>query len=310
MTSKHSLTASIAFPAPLKIGLCFPDHLSEAEKICAGVSKWLEQYAVRTWTLPLPQSFSDALREKVSTLIEETDLLICVGGDGTVLKAFELVSSRDIPVLGIRLGRLGFLAEVIESEIEQTLREIMENRSVVFERNLVDGLVVGHDTSFSALNDIVIGRDSIGSTISILAEIDETLVAEYRADAVIIATATGSTGYSLSAGGPVLHPSEHSIVMTPVAPHLTRSNSLIVPPQSEIRLTLVRGNETGALLSFDGIRQRHLNNGDSILVKSSARVAKFVTTNGEHDFYSKVAKRLGWLRADYVSAYDNPDDSN
>ena len=310
MTSKNSLTAASAFPAPSKIGLCFPEHFSEAEEICVGVNKWLGQYAASTWTLPLPQSFSETFREKLSSSIEETDLLICVGGDGTVLKAFELVSSRNIPVLGIRLGRLGFLAEVVESEIQQTLREVMENRSLLFERNLIDGLMVGHGVSFSALNDIVIGRDSIGSTISILAEIDGTLVAEYRADAVIIATATGSTGYSLSAGGPVLHPSERSIVMTPVAPHLTRSNSLIVPPQSEIKLTLVRGNESGALLSFDGIRQHHLNNGDSIMVKSSDRAAKFVTTNGGHDFYSKVAKRLGWLRADYVSAHDNPNEPN
>ncbi|HIE84730.1 MAG TPA: NAD(+)/NADH kinase [Dehalococcoidia bacterium] len=310
MTLKNSLTAATAFPAPRKIGLCFPEHFSEAEEICTGVNNWLGQYAVSAWTLPLPQSFSETFREKLSSSIEETDLLICVGGDGTVLKAFELVSSRNIPVLGIRLGRLGFLAEVIESEIQQTLREVMENRSLLFERNLIDGLVVGHGASFSALNDIVIGRDSIGSTISILAEIDGTLVAEYRADAVIIATATGSTGYSLSAGGPVLHPSERSILMTPVAPHLTRSNSLIVLPQSEIKLTLVRGNESGALLSFDGIRQHHLNNGDSIMVKSSDRVAKFVTTNGGHDFYSKVAKRLGWLRADYVSVHDNPNEPN
>ena len=310
MTLKHSLTAATAFPAPSKIGLCFPDHLSEANEICVGVGRWLEQYAVDTWTLPLPTTLSDTFREGLSGSIDGTDLLICIGGDGTVLKAFELVSSLKIPVLGIRLGRLGFLAEVVESEIQQTLREVMEDRSLLFERNLIDGFLESYGTFFSALNDIVIGRDAIGSTISILAEIDGTLVAEYRADAVIIATATGSTGYSLSAGGPVLHPSERSILMTPVAPHLTRSNSLIVPPQSEIQLTLVRGNESGALLSFDGIRQHHLNDGDSIVVKSSDQVAKFVTTNGGHDFYSKVAKRLGWLRSDYVSSYDNLNDSN
>lgn len=310
MTLENSLTAATAFPAPSKIGLCFPDHLSEANEICAGVGKWLEQYAVETWTLPLPQSLSQVFREGMSESIHGTDLLICIGGDGTVLKAFELVSKHKIPVLGIRLGRLGFLAEVVESEIQQTLREVMEDRALLFERNLIDGFLGNYGTPFPALNDIVIGRDAIGSTISVLAEIDGTLVAEYRADAVIIATATGSTGYSLSAGGPVLHPSERSILMTPVAPHLTRSNSLIVPPRSKIQLTLLRGNESGALLSFDGIRQQHLNNGDSIMVKSSDQAARFVTTSGGHDFYSKVAKRLGWLRSDHVPAYDNQSDSD
>jgi NAD+ kinase len=130
------------------------------------------------------------------------------------------------------------------------------------------------------------------------------LVAEYRGDAVIVATATGSTGYALSAGGPILHPTSSELVLVPVAPHLTRANALVLPVGVRIRLYVARGES--AMLTVDGRHERPVETGALVEVSRSTRTVRFVRLGGENQFYANLAQRLGWLRLDHGVADGEP----
>ena len=131
-----------------------------------------------------------------------------------------------------------------------------------------------------------------------VASVDGVTLSEYRADALVISTATGSTGYALSVGGPILHPESEEMILVPVAPHLTRANALVLPSSTKLRLTVQRSFE--AVISVDGVHQCTVESGEVVEITRSPRTASFVRLGGEHEFYNSLAQRLGWLRADHV----------
>ena len=295
------------FRPPNAVVICYPVNMPDAASTSENLVSITRSLGLSASQVSLPQELDSQLRAAFQEEIAGTDLLICVGGDGTVLKVAQLALESNIPILGIRLGRLGFLTDVIEQEIRSAITEVVEGNSSLFQRALISATLSDQPETQYALNDVVLGRDSIGGTISILAEINDTLIAEYRADGVIVATATGSTGYSLSAGGPILNPFERSMLVTPVAPHLTGSNSIVLSDHDSVVLTVARGMDSGALVSFDGMFQTHLPNDSSVTVQISEETVKFVVPESSPDFYTKVAERLGWLRPDYVRHEQNQD---
>jgi len=228
---------------------------------------------------------------------KNSDLLVCVGGDGTVLHASAYAAEHGIPVFGVRMGRLGFLTETVEEDAVRDFARVLEGDARLEERALVQA-ALGDGTVLHALNDVVIGRATLGRTVSIHAHIDGVMLAEYRADALVIATATGSTGYSLSVGGPILHPTSDEIILVPVAPHLTRANAIVLPSHAELRLSVERGYE--AMMSVDGIYHRSIDSGAVVNITRSPRTASFVRLGSENEFYVNLARRLGWLRLDHV----------
>ena len=233
-----------------------------------------------------------------------TDLLISIGGDGTVLRAARLVVPHEVLLLGINLGRLGFLTELRDGEATlRRLPDILSGNWQVEERAMLhvqvlakrDGeVLMGAQPYLHALNDIVVGRNTLGHSILLSAFVNGGLLADYRADGVIVASATGSTAYSQSIGGPILHPEAKELVLIPLAPHLGQTNPLVLPASSVIDLAL--DSDQGAALSLDGEGSIPLGPGQVVRVTVSPHVARFLRLSDSPGFYERVAVRLRWRR--------------
>lgn len=187
-------------------------------------------------------------------LSKRYDLLISIGGDGTMLRAATYVRDKNIPILGINAGRLGFLATVQQESIENLLPLIFENKFKISPRTLLtleyDGMENSEDELNFALNEITVSRKDTTSMITVEVKMDGDYLNSYWADGLIVSTPTGSTGYSLSCGGPVLIPEVNSLVITPIAPHNLNARPLVIPDETHLELK-VSGREPQHLISLD-----------------------------------------------------------
>ncbi|GGI56597.1 NAD kinase [Winogradskyella haliclonae] len=223
------------------------------------------------------------------------DLLISIGGDGTILRAITYVRDLDIPIVGINTGRLGFLATVQTNEIEDALSDIFENKYKISERSLLsvdvspeNNLVT--ETNF-ALNEVTISRKNTTSMITVETHLNEEYLTSYWADGLILSTPTGSTGYSLSCGGPVISPSAQSFVLTPIAPHNLNARPLVIPDHTSVRLK-VNGRENQFLLSLDS-RIITLPNTASVKIEKAPFHIKMVELLNE-SFIDTLRKKMLW----------------
>jgi NAD+ kinase len=228
---------------------------------------------------------------RASQLIPGTDLLVCVGGDGTLLWAARSVVPHRVPIVGINMGRVGFLAEIPPEEAMGHLDRLLDGEGRMEERALLEALAPD-GALYHGLNDVVVGRARLGRPVYVQVALDGEPVALYRADAVVVATATGSTAYSLSAGGPILHPEARELVLTPVSPHLASGRSLVLHPDSVLSLT-VRG-ENQAFLSVDGQEDVPLPPGNTVTVRRSHHVACLLRLSPPQRDFLFLASRLGW----------------
>ena len=166
-----------------------------------------------------------------------TDLILSIGGDGTILRAAQIALLGNIPIVGVNLGNLGFMTEMGPDEIKDKIDAIIAGQGLIDERSMLEvTLGAGSKQVFHVLNDVVMARGNVVRTVSIEVYINEELFTCYNSDGVILSTATGSTGYSLAAGGPVLHPLSAEIILTPIMPHLNKSFSTVLPADSNVRL--------------------------------------------------------------------------
>lgn len=229
-----------------------------------------------------------------------SDLLICVGGDGTMLWAARTVCPHEVPILGVNMGRLGFLAELNPAEALDKLPLVLAGAGRIEKRSMLR-VELASGPVYHALNDAIVGRSSVGRPVYIEASIDGERLAYYRADAVIVATATGSTAYSFSAGGPILYPESQEMVLTPVAPHLITARSLVLAPDAVIELRVATDHT--AVLSADGQEDHPLLSGDTVTVTRSPYLARFLRLAEPAHHYSQLAERLGWLRVVDLSSH-------
>jgi NAD+ kinase len=274
-----------------KIGVTYHPK-SEAARQCAeDVYARATQKAGEAW---LASAWDDGARDEH---VPGTDLLICCGGDGTVLRAARAVIPHPVTLLGVNLGRIGFLTEIAPPVLFEKLDEIIAGAGRIETRAMIETETVrsGEESSdhFHALNDVVVGRAAIGRTVQFTVQTDSTLVGNYRADGVIISTATGSTAYSLSVGGPILHPESREIIVTPVAPHLAPANSVVLPAGSRVEIAIAAGQH--AIVSVDGQPDMNLGGGDVVRVQTSPHTARFLRLGEPGDFYVRVGRRLNWL---------------
>ena len=232
--------------------------------------------------------------------LQGTELLICLGGDGTVLWAARSVISHPAPILGVNMGRLGFLAELRPQELLERLPDVLRGEGRIEERTMLQAQVPAWGLTYHALNDVVLGRVSAGRPVYIDVSVEGQRLALYRADAIIVATATGSTAYSLSAGGPILHPQSRELVLTPVAAHLAAARALVLPAEAVVELVV--SAESPAMVSVDGQVDRTLGKGESVSVCRSPHVARFLRLSQPAEYYAKLAERLDWPRV--ISASD------
>ncbi len=226
-----------------------------------------------------------------------TDLLVCVGGDGTVLRAARAVVPHPIPILGVDMGRVAFLTEFTPDELRKNLHQVLTGHFRIEERAMIDVRLTGFSIPDApglahALNDVIVGRSSVGRPVMVDVEVDGALVGGFRADAVVVATATGSTGYSLSGGGPILHPSARNLVVTPVAAHLAVSGPLVLPENATVRLSLV--SDGNASLSVDGQGDYCMTPECVVEVGRSSHVARLLRF-WPRPFYAHLGDRLSWF---------------
>lgn len=278
------------------VAVAYHPAVAGAEAVAHGLVAVVREGGRHAWTEALHDGGGVTDVDVVERL-RGAALLVCVGGDGTVLRAAAFAAQARVPVFGVRMGRLGFLTETIEPDAVADLRRVLSGEARL-ERHAMLQARVDEAEPVHALNDVVIGRGTLGRTVSIGASVDGVLLAEYRADALVIATATGSTGYALSVGGPILPPTSSEIIVVPVAPHLTRANPLVLPEGARLRLSVERGEE--ARITADGLLQWPVESGTVVEVTASPRSVDFVRLGAENQFYASLARRLGWLRPDHV----------
>jgi len=224
------------------------------------------------------------------------DLAIVVGGDGTLLHVARSLADTDIPVLGVNLGRLGFLADVSPDETRQRLTEILagdyqeERRTLLHATQLRDGRVVSES---AALNDVVVHKGDIARMIEIETRIDGCFLNSLRADGLIIATPTGSTAYALSGGGPILHPTLSATVLVPICPHTLTNRPIVIDDRSTIEVSVCGATHVDAQITCDGQVNFGLEPGDRIEIRRKERELRLLHPAG-HDHFQVMRRKLRW----------------
>src|SRR3954447_9736374 len=222
------------------------------------------------------------------------DLVIVLGGDGTLLSAARVTAPVDVPLLGVNLGSLGFLTEVPPQSLYTMLEAIAQGEAAFERRSLMEcTLLRGGEVrgSYLVFNDAVVNKTALARLNTYDLYIDKTFVSSYRADGMIVATPTGSTAYSLSAGGPVLMPTAKALVITPVAPHSLTHRPLVVPDSVKVEI-LLRSEEEVAYLSLDGQPGLDLRDGDRVRCRRSEHQVKLFRTGS--DFFHALRTKLKW----------------
>ena len=224
------------------------------------------------------------------------DLVVVVAGDGTFLGAARSLVDQDVPLLGVNLGRLGFLADVMPDEMPVRLNGILDGDFVEERRFLLEVAVergAEHIFTGPALNEAVIHKSSMARLVEFETHIDGHLVSHQRSDGLIVATPTGSTAYALSGGGPILHPSLEAIVLVPICPHTLSSRPIVVGAGSVVEIVLGDGAETSVQLSCDGQTTMELAAGDRISIRKHRPDLRLIHPAG-HDYYATLRAKLHW----------------
>ncbi len=225
-------------------------------------------------------------------IASNSDLIISIGGDGTMLSCSRELGYFGVPILGINLGNLGFLTDIAPEEITSRLLEVVKGSYTEEKRSFLDISINEKSNNLLALNEAVIHSGAVAKLIGYQVFIDGVFVFRQQADGLIISSPTGSTAYSLSGGGPIVHPSLESIILLPMFPHSLNSSPLIIKDNCEIMIELV-GKSNKAKLSMDSHNLVDLKKGDIIKIKKSVMKLTLVHPLG-HDFFSACRNKLGW----------------
>jgi len=230
----------------------------------------------------------------LETLPTRAELAIVVGGDGTLLSCARLMAEHGVPLVGVNLGRLGFLTDIAAKDLVPSMEAVLDGEHTAEERMLLSGSVRrGRKTVLSAvaMNDVVVSRGAMGSMIEFAVTVDGEFIYTLRADGLIVATPTGSTAYALSAGGPILHPALSAIALVPISPHTLSNRPVAIRSTSRIEITLVRGVDARA--NFDVQAYSQLDQGDVVAVTSAPRAVKLLHPKG-YRYFSMLRQKLKW----------------
>jgi NAD+ kinase len=265
-----------------RIGILYHPLREKARDLAEKLEEFLSSRGVSSWRCSIRDE------DEAKPQVAGTELILSIGGDGTILRTVRIVTPLYVPILGVNLGRLGFITEIDGNEVLSHLPGLLEGKGWIEERAMLEAQI--EDKSFHALNDVVL-RSVAVRLVNIEVEIDDTALTTYRADGIIMATATGSTSYSLASGGPILHPQSREIVLQPISCHLGLSHALVLPPQSIVDLKVAHREKV--ILSIDGQVELPLSDGQNIRVKLSPHVARFLRIHEPAYFYSSLWQKLG-----------------
>lgn len=238
-----------------------------------------------------PHTLKTAPLDKIG---EHVDLVLVLGGDGTLLSVARTLAPHKVPIIGINLGRLGFLTDIPIDELETTLRAMLDGNYTYDDRMLLGASVVRKRRKVFntlALNDVVVSRGAMGSMIEFEVYVDGQFAYNLRSDGLIIATPTGSTAYSLSSGGPILHPSLPALGLVPISPHTLSNRPIVIPSKSLVEIVLIRGSN--ARVNFDVQSYFDLEPDDKVVVKAHDEPIRLLHPHG-YDYYAMLRQKLHW----------------
>jgi NAD+ kinase len=266
-----------------RIGIVHHGLLQEARDLARAITSRYGGGA--SWT-----ATQSTLSKNLSRL-PETDLIVTIGGDGTILRGVHVAAPQGIPVLGVNMGRVGFMSEVDADDALDGLEWYLNGEAHIEERSMLRAEVTGEDGPFDALNDIIIARGEVLRVIEIETRIDGELLSVYRGDGVVVSTPTGSTGYALALGGPVLDPMSDHMFLKPIAAHMSQAGGVVVKAQSTFELKLM--SEHPAVFSADGFLNCKLRDGQTARVVVSPYRARFLRRHPPSYFWASLSRKLG-----------------
>jgi NAD+ kinase len=275
-----------------KVGFVIKPHAPDIEKILAELIVYLEK---RGMECRLEEAAAEKLkrgegipREK---LPEKVDLVVVLGGDGTLLSIAHLAAQKDVPVLGVNLGKLGFLTEVPLDEMYLTLDAFLGGEEeIVSPRQILEATI--KDKVYYCLNDVVINKGALARMIQCRIWVDDKEILTLRSDGLVISTPTGSTAYSLAAGGPIIYPNIPAVVISPICPHTLSFRPMVIPSSSRIKVRLLTGGEE-VYLTLDGQRGNLLVKNDEVDVRRSDFELRLVSSP-KRNYFDLLQQKLGW----------------
>jgi NAD+ kinase len=278
------------------IGILTKPKFPEGESTLRDVVTWLR---ARSIDVILDQTSASLLGEQggvqKAQLASKADVLLVLGGDGTMLNAARLAGERGIPILGVNMGGLGFLTEVRLENLYPSLERVFANDFVLDERLMLRTHIHRHGETVAqgeVLNDVVISKGTLARMIELKIAIQGRFVTNLRGDGLIVSSPTGSTAYSLSAGGPIIDPAVQSLILTPICPHTLTHRPLIVPGNAEIEVTLTTKDD-GAMATLDGQVGVAITQGDTVVIQTSEHRTRLIRFP-ESNYYDVLREKLKW----------------
>ena len=278
------------------IGIFVKRHHQDAVQVAAQVAEWLRGRGIEVLADEALAAAVPAARScPAEDIPDAADLLIVLGGDGTLLSVSRLVGDRCTPILGINLGSLGFLTEITRDEIIPVLEQLVAGELTVSERLRLDVIILREGTEvarYRVLNDLVINKGALARIIDMEAWVDDTYLTTFKADGLIVATPTGSTAYNLAAGGPIISPALHCLVISPICPHMLTNRPIIVSDEAVIRIEVKFQNEEVAMTA-DGQIGMPLQGGDVVEIRRSPHPTMLVLSPTK-DYFQILRTKLKW----------------
>jgi NAD+ kinase len=282
-----------------KIGIIGKRNIAEQMDVLKNIIRVLKKHSTHIYLddhiAPL---ISDEKGLSKTEIFSKSDLVIVLGGDGTILKSASGVGKRITPVLGVNMGNLGFLSEIVPDQLEDAMRQIAKKDYSLDKRTLLRVTIYrgGKKTNtFLSMNDAVINQGLFARLIELKIEIDQRKVATFKADGMIIATPTGSTAHSLSAGGPIVHPSLNALILTPICPSTLAIRPIVIPNDRQVKITVAtqRRGDYNIGLTMDGQVTIPLEYGDEIRMRKSSRQYYMIRLQTKN-YYKLLREKLGW----------------
>ena len=279
-----------------QVGIITKKNKPEAIGACRNLSKWLQAQGLEV-------ILEDHLLKKVTgdwqpiskAHLSKVGLVVVLGGDGTLLSAARLITNGNIPILGVNLGGLGFLTAFSLDELFAVLEKILSGKFETEKRMMLTSTIIRNNKTlaeYSVLNDVVITKAAIARVIDLETSINQHYLTTFKADGLIVSTPTGSTAYSMAAGGPIVFPSLQAIILTPICPHTLTNRPILVPDSAGITVS-IKSRKEGIFLTFDGQVGQSLKAGDLVKIKKSEHFLNMIKSPFK-DYFEVLRTKLRW----------------
>jgi NAD+ kinase len=282
---------------PKSVGIIYKHKFEPARSECERLSGWFVERGITVYSEEMapPRAHLSQCLEEETTIPETVDLVVVLGGDGTLLGAARKVGHYGLPILGVNLGGLGFLTEIPVGMLYQDMEKVINGEISIEPRLMLQARVLrmGEEKChFTVLNDVVINKGALARIIDLKVSVDDHFLTTFRADGLIVSTPTGSTGYNLSAGGPILYPDLEALILTPICPFTLTNRPIIVPDTSFIDVQMGEESEE-VILTFDGQVGFNLVGNDRVVISKSEKKLKLIKSP-DQDYYDILRTKLKW----------------